>query len=79
MIYLDQFKCNSLPINIPKDGKNEYKIRVSTISMKEIFLVTNDISDNLIIGCIVNTPPESKKYAKGDKILIHSDHIHEIY
>jgi len=78
MIYLENLKnSQTQPINIPKGNKT---FQIKTHSNNELWLLaqSHDISNNLIVGNIINTPPSIKPYNKGDKLLFHIDHIFDI-
>jgi hypothetical protein len=68
---LDNLKCNSKPIDIPK--KKNY-IKVATDS-HEMILLVQSVSHDLIKGEIINSPPNNKPYNKNDLILIHRNNI----
>jgi hypothetical protein len=68
---LDNLKSNSIPIDIPK--KNKYA-KVATNS-HELLLLIHSVSNDLIKGEIINSPPSNKPYNKNDLLMIHKNNI----
>ena len=80
MIYLDQWKTNiynrSNPIDIPSNKRVE-KIQLQSNSGDIIVIPNSFIKENkeLIVGIVDNTPPKTKHYKKGDKVMFHKDNV----
>lgn len=72
-MYLDSFHTRTTPIDIPKNKKIE-KVHLKTMS-GEVVVSPASISQEILTGYVRNTPPPSKLYKKGDKVLFHKDNI----
>ena len=72
-MYLDNFYTRATPIDIPKNKKID-KLHLNTFS-GEVIVSPSSVSYELITGYVRNTPPPTKRYKKGDKILFHKDNI----
>lgn len=71
-MFLDNWIAASKPISIPV--RKQTIIVVGTPNNKYKVLVES-LSDEIIRGAVLNTPPFGKHYEKGDRIIVHRDNI----
>ena len=76
MIYLDEWKSRSKPIDIPIKKQID-KVQLQSNSGNLIVILNSSAKENseLMVGIVDSTPPKSKQYKKGDKVLFHIDHM----
>ena len=64
-------RSKSIPISIPQVGED---IVIGTLQNEYIINVAS-VSNAIVCGKLVNTPPKEKHYRKGDSIICHVDNI----
>ena len=80
--YLDSWFTTSKPVEIPRpkeiDLDNMIKFELKTNS-GDIIVLPSTYNTDLISGYVQNTPPLTKIYKKGDKVLFHKANIMNIH
>lgn len=73
---LDEWKIRSpsIPICIPRQKE---KVTIGT-RCNMYMVIVNSVSNDIIRGQLVNTPPETKHFKKWDDVVFHMDNILEI-
>ena len=69
----------SVPIQIPNIRTNliSRKVQVYEQDYKhELWFSVKDLSGELVIGRLLNTPTNTKPYKKGDSVLFTIDRVH---
>ena len=70
---LDEWRIRSptIPIRTPK--KKEHVVIGTPLT--EYKILVESVSQDLVIGILINTPPKAKHFRKGDNIMFHVDNI----
>jgi type IV secretory pathway VirB9-like protein len=72
-MYLDKWYMNpSKPIDIPVKKKMNVKLMTRS---GDIDVNISSYNEDLISGYVNKTPPSTKIYKKGDKVMFHKDNI----
>lgn len=72
-MYLDCWYTKSKPIDIPLNTRR-VRVRLQTHS-GDVIVKPCSKSCDIYTGFVDMTPPETKKYTKGDKVIFHKDNI----
>lgn len=70
--YLDSWKTASVPIDIPIRQLKKVELKTGSGS---IVVKPSSYNGDLITGYVEKTPPATKQYIKGDKVMFHRDNI----
>lgn len=70
--YLDSWKTASVPIDIPIRQIKKVELKTGSGS---IVVKPSSYNGDLITGYVEKTPPATKQYIKGDKVMFHRDNI----
>ena len=71
--------CTTQPIDIPVNKRsiqvNEKIVFELKTGSGDILVVPCSVHNDLITGFVTNTPPQSKHYKKGDKVMFHKHNV----
>lgn len=80
-MFIDQWQTRSKPIEIPVA---KYKTKYPTYMQLrtdsgDIVVTMSSVSFDLFTGYVVSTPPNTKNYKKGDKVIFHRHNILNLF
>lgn len=71
-MYLDRWVTASKPINVPIPAKTKVLIGTPDNDYK---VLVKSLSADIVSAEVLDTPPKSKHFRKGDCVLFHKDNI----